>query len=87
MIVSIVAAFGVFALVAIFLHSHIKDKAMVKLEQQKQTDQTQLVLLKAQEPTLLAQAVEQQQNATEQQKQDFWKGQLNEDSSSPPTNK
>jgi hypothetical protein len=57
---------------ALILKSTLLDKKIQTLSLKKETDQTALTKLQAQEPELKAQAESQQDNATQAQKDAFW---------------
>jgi hypothetical protein len=76
MIEVIVGSLGVVALAMIFFHEHMKDVAVQKLQKQKVTDQASLTALQAQATTIPEQAAASQANATEADKAEFWKQEL-----------
>jgi hypothetical protein len=58
--------------IALIIKSAVLNKGIQSLDVKKESDQTALTKLQAQEPELKAQAESQQDNATQAQKDAFW---------------
>lgn len=58
------------------IYSVIENHKLKVLNNQATTDNTKLVVLQQQEPNLKQEAIQEQTNATEEQKKTFWEAQL-----------